>query len=281
LEPPRFLDREKLPILLSQAQERLADYGIGFVRIERRGVEDDAMLAGSGTLIRVDSIHAILTADHVVTNLPRTGKVGLVLNLRPDSRLHRFLVDMETVKPIQIGKASNDATGPDLAALVLPPSTVGELLARTSFYDLPRRQSQMLFSPPPLEHGGWVLYGFVEEWSSSQAGESGFSTVKYFTSICGGAVVTSEEQRGDFDYFNFRVKYGATYKGPQSFAGVSGGALWQVFARIDGDAVDMADPLLSGVAFFQTAIDDDGRTIVCHGRRSIYDSVVAMLRTAS
>jgi hypothetical protein len=203
------------------------------------------------------------------------------LNLRPESRLHRFLIDMAAVERRQIAKASGDAKGPDLAAIVLPPNTAAEFSARASFYNLQKRRSRMLERPLPVEHGGWILYGFVDERTSRHPGEYSFSEVVYFTSVCGGGVVTSEEQRNGFDYLNFRVKYEGPYDDPQSFEGMSGGALWQVLGHIQDGAVTMADPLLSGVPFFQTKIQDNACTIVCHGRRSIYDRVIAALKQAT
>ncbi len=276
---PRWLNRDELNALLDQAKERLADYGAGFVRIERSGLQEDAMLAGSGTLVKVDDVHAILTADHVLTHLPSTGEIGLVLNLRPEARAQRYTINMQAVRPIRIGEASNDAEGPDLAAIVLPPSTAGEIVARASFYDLPGRRERMLNDPPPLEHKGWVICGFVDERTTTGPEESGFRTMKLFNWVTGGADVASEEERGGFDYLDFRVKHDAGV--PVSFAGVSGGAIWRVFAKERDGVLTMAEPLLTGVAFFQIASDSTGRSIVCHGRRSIYRSALDAIRAAA
>jgi hypothetical protein len=70
----------------SLAREHLSNYSVGFVKLDPRG--EEVTQAGSGTLVRADGRHAILTADHVLSNLPDIGSVGLALSLRGESRLH-------------------------------------------------------------------------------------------------------------------------------------------------------------------------------------------------
>ena len=56
--------------LLEEASNELVDYQIGFVILDKNAAPEDALLAGSGTLVEIDGTHAILTADHVIENLP-------------------------------------------------------------------------------------------------------------------------------------------------------------------------------------------------------------------
>src|SRR5262249_13600351 len=60
-----------------EVQRAIVHYTIAFVR-DPESVAT-ARLAGSGVLVRVGETRAILTADHVIENLPRRGKVGLFL----------------------------------------------------------------------------------------------------------------------------------------------------------------------------------------------------------
>ena len=52
---------------------RVADYTVGFLRIEKGQRGKDLILLGSGTLITVRGIHAILTAHHVMKCFRLTG----------------------------------------------------------------------------------------------------------------------------------------------------------------------------------------------------------------
>ena len=115
----------------------LADFVIGFVKYLGEGVTPKPCLAGSGTLVKLGSIRAILTAAHVLSNLPRSGPVGLILYSRNSTRVHQFDLNMETVRQIQIGKGPVDSDGPDLALAILPFPKVGSIEAVKSFYRRP------------------------------------------------------------------------------------------------------------------------------------------------
>ena len=66
--------------VIESAARNLAEYSIGFVRVEESRSGHDAVLLGSGTLVSIGAIHAVLTAHHVVSILPRTGRLGLILS---------------------------------------------------------------------------------------------------------------------------------------------------------------------------------------------------------
>lgn len=74
---------EELPIgdlpsaLLEAIIPDLFQYSVGFVRVEKTPYGHDAVLLGSGTLVKVGVTHAVLTAHHVLEVLPRTGRLGL------------------------------------------------------------------------------------------------------------------------------------------------------------------------------------------------------------
>jgi hypothetical protein len=113
--------------LLSLAREHLSNYSIGFVRLNLRDGVEAATQAGSGTLVRADGCPGILTADHVLSNLPDSGLVGLILSLRGGSAIQRPTIRMEGVRKIRLGPASYDRNGPDLALGILRPSDVSSL----------------------------------------------------------------------------------------------------------------------------------------------------------
>jgi hypothetical protein len=72
----RIVTASELPLLFEMTAARIGQFSIGFVKIV--GDEDDAVIAGAGTLITAGGRSAILTADHVLAGLPKQGTVGLV-----------------------------------------------------------------------------------------------------------------------------------------------------------------------------------------------------------
>ena len=56
-----------------------------------------------------------------------------------------------------------------------------------------------------------------------------------------------------------------------------GGRLWQIELNKDEVlGVKAGELLLSGVVFYQVAIINERRNIICHGRSSVYDTAYAV-----
>jgi len=274
----RTLTAAEIPHVLSAANDWISDYAVGFAKLSGNGTAEDADLGGSGTLVTAGGHHAILTADHVLDNLPSRGELGLILPTRFVPRLHRAVIKAELARRVTIGDASYDSNGPDLGLLVLPQADVLKLEATKTFYNLDKRRDRMLSAPPTLDMGGWIVCGMVAEWTSDLPPEAGFSRVKIFRGISGFGVVRTERYDGErFDYLEFETKYNAAYQGPDSFKGLSGGGLWQIVLEEHDGAVTISDVLLSGVIYFQSDLLGEIRTLFCHGRRSIYEHAVKSL----
>ena len=87
--------------------------------------------------------------------------------------------------------------------------------------------------------------------------------------------MTREYQEGEYDFLDFEAKYDAAYEGPNRFAGFSGGGLWHCPVELSEDgSLSAKEIILSGVAFYESGMEDDRRTIRCHGRRSIYGKAI-------
>ncbi len=266
--------------LLEAVTAGLADYAVGFVKIINGRTPVDAQLAGSGTLVAIDDTHGILTADHVLQYLPSAGEVGLILPTRFEPQVHHFSLRMEIVERVSVARGSGEADGPDLGFLVLPPAEVGTIRASKSFYNLSRRQHKVVTSPWPNDVGIWCLCGIAHEWTTDARPERGYERIKVFRGMYGEGKVLAENSRQGFDYIDFGAKYGPGYEGPDSFQGCSGGGLWQiVIAKSETGEPVVTDKILSGVAFYESAVEDGLRVIRCHGRQSIYLAVVGRVRT--
>jgi hypothetical protein len=83
-------DKVKIPIDDSFT-ETVCNYGVGFIKLQYR--VGDTPVAGTGTFARLGKISGIITAGHVITNLPRS-KVGLVRFPRVQPGFQRFELDM-------------------------------------------------------------------------------------------------------------------------------------------------------------------------------------------
>src|SRR4029077_8094679 len=87
---PRRSPMEKVEIKIDDAlSDQLTNSAVGFLKFRDNGQEAD--VAGSGTFVQLGKIKGILTAGHVIDNLPTLGEVGLV---RPRSALQNMRVDM-------------------------------------------------------------------------------------------------------------------------------------------------------------------------------------------
>jgi hypothetical protein len=268
--------------MLGSAVPMLSDYSIGFVLPTATNGALDATLGGSGTLVTIDEVQGILSANHVIKLLRTNRDVGLVLPTASEELHHVSLrsSDFSDYSFCPEGKAEN---GPDLGLLVPPPDVLATLQARKSFYNISKRQDRMVEAPEPIERGLWVLSGFAGEQTGDRTPEQGFSKVKVFKGSHLAGKLASECKEGNFDYLFFEALYNDLYEGPDSYGGFSGGALWQLIVGPDGSRFRITDILLSGVAFYQSDKRDDGsgqitRHIKCHGRRSLYKALIEKVR---
>ena len=260
---------------LEGVANELADYAVGFIKLQETDAQEDAQVAGSGTLVEIDGTYAILTADHVLENLPTSGEVGLILPTRFKPQLHRYTVNMEFAQKLRIGRGACPSDGPDLGLLVLDHSQLGAVKALKSFYNLSKRRDQVLSSPPAIEVGAWLLLGIAHEWTTDIPPEGGYKNVKVFRGMCGLGLVEGERSRDDYDFLEFKTRYHEHYKGPQSYGGFSGGGLWHLLIKESKKGrPEVTDRILSGVAFYQSPIHERIRTITCHGRQSIYRNAI-------
>ena len=263
-----FLPISKTPDALQEAITRnLVDYSIGFVRVDKTPQGEDPVLLGSGTLVTIGEISAVLTAEHVVTALPREGRLGLVLSHEVD--MHT--VDTQGLAYKKIARGSIDAEGPDLGAIFLAPPIAGAIAGKKTFYNLAKRRNQMLQTPPDLCDGLWVVNGFVDEWTKKETAIDRYKPIKGFCNLSGIGATEPPVLVGDHDYFAFPVSYGQGSVMPKSFKGMSGGGLWQVpIIRDEQGNLRHKTPLLSGVVFYQEPTTENRCAVKCHGRLSVY-----------
>jgi hypothetical protein len=265
--------------LIEEISKDISDFVIGLVRLRDTPSGQDAELGGSGTLVQIDETYGILTAHHVLSNLPKDGDIGLILATRFGAQLHRYTIPSQVIRRVEIARGQIESEGPDLALLIIPAAEVELIKAFKSFYNLVSRRDEILVNPPDKNDGIWFISGFANELTTDEPPEHGYQRVKSFYGMFGAGGVRSEYTDGLFDYFDFEVRYGGIDQPPESFGGFSGGGLWQVpLIRSKDGKLEAKDFLLSGVICYQSPMVENRRFIKCHGRRSVYKCAIDAIK---
>jgi hypothetical protein len=264
--------------LLESAKQHILNYYIGMVRLDSNDFGEDAILIGSGTLVDFKGTKCILTAQHVIDGLPKKGKIGFIIS----DKLHKHVLEVQNLLIVEIEKGEDDSLGPDLGIIVLPQSHIGNIKAHKSFYNIQKYRERMINAPPENDMGVWCISGIPDIETNVVEPRAGFDRVKAFFGFCGFGGIGNQYETGSYDYFDFEVQYNDRTDSPISFGGVSGGGLWQVLIdqKESGELV-MKEAILSGVAFYQTDLVDDKRTIKCHGRNSIFRNAYNKMKLVS
>jgi len=246
----------------------IANYTVGFLRIENGEQGINPILLGSGTLVTANGLHAILTAHHVVEVLPVRDNLGLIYS--EDQKLGPL--STAGLQYLKIDRGTVDSDGPDLGAVVLPSRLAASLGAIKSFHNLDRNREMLLNNPPGIAEGRWAVQGLIAERTREELDEQKIKTVHFFQ-LCSLGSATPHTV-GAYDYFDCPIRYSNSEPIPESYRGTSGGGLWQVRLEkraSDGEITPARVPILSGVAFYQGPIESGISSIRCHGRRSVYE----------
>ena len=255
------------PALLKAIMSDLIMYSVGFVSLGKTPYGTDAILLGSGTLVKVGVTHAVLTAHHVLEVLPRIGRLSLILS--QSSQPYTF--NTQGLEYLKIDRGTKDSDGPDIGAVVLAPNIAASIQAKKVFYNLEIRRDRLLKTPPHLRDGVWFVNGFIDEETTTRRGIEGYDLIKGFYNLSAAGGPECAVSIGDHDYFSFPVSYASRSIAPKSFGGMSGGGLWQVpLTRDKNGNLCHESALLSGVVFYQECDSEGALGVKCHGRISVY-----------
>jgi hypothetical protein len=269
------MDMQKAPRLLEETRGAIADFTVGFANLSVRNAEEDAEVAGSGTLVTVGPIHGILTAAHVLKNLPNSGEVGLVRFPRAPSPAQRQTINMSLAEKLAIATSDWTSTGPDLGFLRLPERDAAALYATNVFFNLSKRRDLVLAGDHPAPKYVDGISGMIAEWTSPLPDQSVFARAKSFGALYGVGCVIREHNAGGYDLLDFEVTYGPDTDSPERYGGMSGGALWRVYISETNDGQQsVADKRIFGVAFFESDKVGQKRIITCHGPKSVYGNLI-------
>lgn len=258
----------------SSLGDDIANYSIGFVKFLHHNGSEDAVCAGSGTLVRVGKVHGILTATHVLENLPSSGQVGLAQFFGRTVHFRKQTFNMDHAETIMVGGKGNAPSGPDLGFLRLATKDAAWLAAIQSFYNMQLHSSDHT-KEPPAPNSVYVIVGAIDERTKNLPAERPGEYRKGFEAIITDSNMMWFGKNGGFTLVGMKPKSYPDFSLPGDFGGTSGGGLWQIYFNAkDGKVVVVAKHLI-GVPFHQGAIERDGRrTLTCHSAPDIFEHLL-------
>lgn len=258
--------------------DAMAAYTIGFAKLEVRDKVEDAAGAGSGTLVSVGKVRGILTAAHVLAHLPDNGEVGIVEYRGQTLHYRKRSIEMMNTTKILLRGDAFGPEGPDLGFLRLAPDTVGWFEAIGSFYNLLKHRSDSSGAPPSTSSTDAVV-GMIDERTKDLPGERPCERRKGFEALFSNGTTSGEREVAGYDLFDFTPTDYPDFTLPGDYGGTSGGAVWRIYLKVDGEKPEIAGVRLWGVPYYQSKTEKGGHVLTCHGMNGVYgtllDAIVA------
>ena len=271
------LCRRTVTIPTAGVSDAMAAYTIEFAKLEVHNRVEDAIGAGSGTLVSVGKVHGILMAAHVLTNLPDLGDVGIVEYRGRRSHYRKRTIEMANTTKIVL----RDDLRPGRARSRLPaacPNTVGWFEAIGSFYNLLKHRSDAS-EPPPSPNSADAIVGMIDERTKDLPAEDPTSAGGDSRRCSRTAPSRPSANVGGYDLFDFAPTDYPDFKLPGNYKGTSGGAVWRIYLKLNGEKPEIAGSRLWGVPYYQTKNEGGGYVLTCHGMGGVYgallDAVIA------
>jgi hypothetical protein len=232
---------------------------IGLMKYVDRDGQPDALPAGTGTLVSVGEVFGLLTAAHVLSELPLSGPVGIVRFIRMKQENPHLM--MSQTDRISFGRGQSD-----LAFLRLPEDVVGSLKAGNTFVDLLSRRTAFV-EDQKSDPYFLCIAGIIAELTRPLPEGSQFRVGKGVTAAL-TSVEIDEGVEPEEGVVHVRPNIHDSDR-PGSYGGTSGGGLWRCY--VDRDLQRAKGVALAGVAFRQSG---DRRTISCVGPVPIYGELI-------
>lgn len=182
--------------LVGLAGSAIAIFSVGFAKFNVSGEQRDVVPAGSGALASVGSIHGILTAAHVLDELPDHGEVGLI-RFASSRAIQTLTIEMSLADKLAIHGHASEVDGPDIGFLRLSSNQVTTLNTTNVFFNLSKREGPVLDNKHPSDEYFEGVSGIIAEWTTDLPPEAGFDRLRGFRGLFGvGCVTTTRECNG-------------------------------------------------------------------------------------
>jgi hypothetical protein len=258
--------------------DAMAAYTIGFAKLEVRDSVEDAVGAGSGTLVSAGRVRGILTAAHVLANLPDNGEVGIVEYRGQTLHYRKRTIEMANTTKIALRGNSFGPDGPDLGFLRLARDAIGWFEAIGSFYKLLKHRSDASGAAPSTSWTDAVV-GMIDERTKDLPAERPHERRKGFEALFSNGTVSGNRDVGGYDLFDFAPTDYPDFTLPGDYGGTSGGAVWRIYLKVDGEKPEIAGVRLWGMPYYQTKRKEGGHVLTCHGMGGIYGALLDAIVT--
>ncbi|MFG1280597.1 hypothetical protein [Xanthobacter autotrophicus] len=259
-----------------EARQRAAHHVIGFVQLASSSDEilnRKSHTLGSGVLAKIGEIRGIITAHHVADALVAIGEVGIAPFSTNEAKPLGINITITKTDIIGLRPSGEyDANGPDLAFVVIDPNIAGWLSSTHAFLNIDRSMNEWKNDSFNKGTAFSTVTGVVDEETTAtiSPGTANISVHGTATPVINSNYRTID----DFDLFDIKPQYENGEKFPESFGGLSGGPVWYFLFSHQDDNCRILEHRLCGIAFWETESTSSGRSIICHGRKSIYDVLV-------
>ena len=273
--PPDPISQE-----MRQVFAEINKYSVGLALGDPQGLE--VRIIGSGTLVCWNSHYGVLTADHVVTN-PEGSQYRIdfesgtqFLQLIFDERIPTCRFHTNHLLWGTLGSVRPEGFGPDLAIIKLPPGEeLASLKARFSFFNLTHNTSEKLSKALNVS-GLTIISGIAgHEVEYSEANENDEAQPARAYRRVAYVAARNYLIRDSHDYFEVLVRRTAENDAPTEYGGFSGGGVWRVFMPTAPNT--LPELILAGVPIYEQFPDSETNLVRCHGPRTIYESLPAIL----
>jgi hypothetical protein len=260
------------PEIFNEVARDIAPFSVGFMKLSMSEGIEDSVPAGSGTFVSIGPIAGILTAAHVLHEIPETGKIGLVrFNFTtPD----KTTIDLGLTDRVVCGKSPFSHDGPDLAFLKLSRTVMSGLEARSSALNLLKRRDGALGDNPSAA-GTDVVVGVIAERTVTVVNYEQRTKYKNIKASLERGLVGGLPDAHGMDLAEFKPNASPDYPAPETYKGMSGGGWWRIDLSVDENMrAKTEEKRLLGVAFYESGDLKGVRSIICHGPKSVYKVMI-------
>jgi hypothetical protein len=241
--------------------DKISYSSVGFLKFENN--DREATPGGTGVFARLGKIRGIITAAHVLEHLPQVGRIGLVRFPGTASQLQNYRIEMLYTDQIMLW-SKVEGSAPDLGFLLLPEIEASAIEARGAvFFNMGKPRDSAVSAPNHRMAQTYAIVGVVAEWAEDVL-VAPKAKKKIIGGLFGAAKITKEFKENNVDLVEIEIDYSSSPRIPKSYEGVSGGALWELHAELDGTKVLSVGKRLYGIDFRQSK-EADHHYIVSNG----------------
>jgi hypothetical protein len=252
---------------------RVSRSTVGFAQVREN---NHPASLGSGTLIKIGNIVGIVTCAHVLEALLKEAEIGIMCCPVRSTQIQTTRLPMTTTDSIAIGGPPWGKSGPDLAFLRLPTTTIGDLERVATIANGGLHRKNIVARKPSSALELRALTGVVDELTETvpnTPGAVGTLPTTAFKMVISISHVFSDDENAD--RFRFLPAPNEKIVRPTSYKGTSGGGFWRIF--FNRDDCSIVQTSLIGLAYWEEHVRDQ-LYITGHAKISIYDTLFNAIR---